>query len=155
MNAEPTPVPDELRALSRLDRIDHEDAFLVAGTPAGRPPIEWAREVLAAAPPRTREALLAGWDSLGLRLDLADPEAILGWPVRRADEEVAILAADSPLGLAAELIFHADARSLRCVTLVSIRGDEAEAAWAAIEPNHLAIVPRLLEAAARRSSSAG
>ncbi len=152
---EQIPVPGQLRRLSELDRIDYEDAFLVAPAEPRRSPEAWAREVLASAPAEMRRALLAGWSSLGLRLDPEDERRVLGWQPRRSDREAAVLASDSPLGIAAELVFQLREGELLFATFVRLEGEEARAAWSRVEPVHPAVVRKLLERAAAGPVASG
>ena len=142
-------VPASLRELAELATIDYEDAFLVEPWPVPVPAAEAARAVLADAPAELRAALLAGWSSLGLRLGAGVGPQILGWRLRRAEAGVAVLAADSPLGIEAELAFARDGEVLLYATLVRLDSEGARAAWAEVEPFHPPMVRRLLERAAR------
>jgi hypothetical protein len=149
VRVEPIAVPASLRELTELAAIDYEDAFLVEPGPApGEAAAEAARAVLAGAPAELRAALLGGWSSLGLRLGAGVGAQILGWRLRRAEEEVAVLAADSPLGIEAELVFAHDRDALLYATLVRLEGEAARAAWAQVEPFHPPMVRGLLERAA-------
>ena len=146
---EPIEVPAEVRALTEIGPISYEDGFLVEPAPeAWRPAELAARAVLGEAPARLRAALLEGWSQLGLRLGAGVGRQILGWRLRRSDEEVAILASDSPLGIDAELAFARQQDVFVYATFVRLDGEEAEAAWAEIEPVHPPMVQRLLERAA-------
>jgi len=151
MSVEQIEVPESARELTGLARIDYADAFRATPAPAaGRPPLEAARAVLAEAPANVRRALLAGWSLLGLRLDEGEGDGVrvLGWGLRWADDEVAVLASWSPLGIEAELIFEQTPGALLYATFVQLEGEEARAAWAGIEPVHPPMVQRLLERAA-------
>jgi hypothetical protein len=82
-------VPASTRELTEVEPIDYEDAFLVDPAPAAWRPAEAAAQaVLGDAPAKLREALLAGWSSLGLRLGADGGRQVLGWRLRRADPEV-------------------------------------------------------------------
>jgi hypothetical protein len=149
MSVEQIEVPASARELSGLARIDYADAFRAEPAPAaGRPPLEAARAVLADAPAKVRRTLLEGWSSLELRLGDGAGMQVLGWSLRWADDEVAVLAAESPLGIEAELIFEQTPGALVYATFVQLDGEGARAAWAGIEPVHPPIVQRLLERAA-------
>ncbi|HEY2715916.1 MAG TPA: hypothetical protein VGI73_06820 [Solirubrobacterales bacterium] len=148
MSVEQIEVPESARELTGLERIDYADAFRAAPAPAtGRPPLEAARAVLAGAPANVRRALLAGWSLLGLRLGEGNGVRVLGWGLRWADDEVAVLAAESPLGIEAELVFEQTPGALLCATFVQLESEEARAAWAGIEPVHPPMVQSLLERA--------
>jgi hypothetical protein len=141
-------VPVSARGLTELEAADYEDAFLVEPAP-GRSAVEAAVAVIGDAPADLRQALLEGWSSLGLRLGAGVGRQVLGWRLRRGDEEVAVLAADSPLGIEAELVFARQGETLIYATFVRLEGERARAAWAEVEPFHPRMVRRLLERAAR------
>lgn len=142
-------VPASLRELAWLAAIDYEDAFRAAPQPApGEPAAVAARAVLAHAPAELRAVLLAGWSSLGLRLGAGVGRQVLGWRLRRDEDQVAVLAADSPLGIEAELVFAREGDALLYATLVRLEGERARAAWAQVERFHPPMVRRLLERAA-------
>jgi hypothetical protein len=142
-------VPAAVRELTAIEPIAYEDCFAVEPAPAAWRPAELAaRAVLDEAPVKLRAALLQGWSSLGLRLDPESPDRILGWHLRRSNEDVAIVAADSPLGIAAELVFTRQGEEMIYATFVRLDGADARAAWAQIEPVHPPMVKRLLEGAA-------
>ena len=142
-------VPAAVRSLTAIAPIAYEDAFRVAPAPAAwRPPEAAARAMLGATPPRLRAALLAGWSGLGLRLDAGSGREVLGWRLRRSDQEVAVLAADSPRGVAAELVFSPCEEALIYATFVRLETASAREAWAEIERFHQPMVRRLLERAA-------
>lgn len=142
-------VPAVVRGLTEIEPIGYEDAFRVTPAPeAWRPAEAAARAMLGEAPPKLRAALLAGWSGLGLRLEGSAGREILGWRLRRSDEEVAVFAADSPLGIAAELVFSRREDTLIYATLVHLGSGSARDAWAEIEPFHQPMVRRLLERAA-------
>jgi hypothetical protein len=149
MTIEQIGVPASARELTEVEPIDYEDAFLVDPAPAAWRPAEAAAQaVLGDAPAKLREALLAGWSSLGLRLGPDGGRQVLGWQLRRADPEVAVLAADSPLGIEAELVFARQGHALLYATFVRLDGESARAAWSQVEPVHPPMVRRLLERAA-------
>lgn len=148
VEVEQVAVAAQLRELTELRRVDYQDAFLVDPAEPERSPENWARAVIGDAPTGLRRALLTGWDSLGLRLGAGVGPQVLGWRLRRADEEAAVLAADSPLGIAAELVFRPLPGALLFATFVTLEGDEARAAWEEIETVHPSMVRRLLEGAA-------
>jgi hypothetical protein len=69
-------LPPAARALSTLSRIDYQDAFFVdTGPDLDRTGEQWARAVLADAPPIVRRKLLRGWHWLGLKLGSPGPAA--------------------------------------------------------------------------------
>lgn len=149
------PLPADARALSTLSRIDYEDAFLVETGPAeGQTGQEWARLILEGAPITTQAALVAGWSALGLRLgSLQSDQCVLGWELRHSGPEYALLAADSHIGMPAELLFRPQPDTLLFATFVQHQNPAARAIWAPVVPRHHQIVRGLLARAGSYSSS--
>ena len=140
------------RRLTRLARVDYSDAFLL-WTPRAheRTGEGWARAMLEDAPVATRRALRAGWSTLGIALgSTADPERVLGWPVRRSSSDHALLAADSLVGMEAELLFKREEGGMLFATILKFNNPAARAVWAATTLQHRRVVRRLLEQAGRR-----
>lgn len=143
-------VPPQLRAAAALGRTDYEDAFLLRlEEPPEWTASQWAEAVLERAPSRLREIVVAGWKAI--RLDLASDEAILGWRIRSADPELTVLAAESPLGISARLVFERRREGLLYGTFVRLEGESGARAWARIAPAHPPIVGELLALAATRT----
>jgi hypothetical protein len=147
-----TPLPQSTRALSQLPRVDYADAFRLSTRRAEEHTGEgWARAMLEDAPATTRQALRDGWRALGLRLGAPeDPTRVLGWPVRESTPDHAVLAADSRLGLRAELVFLREPGALRFSTLITMRNPLARVVWAAIARKHRRVVRHLLVQVERR-----
>jgi hypothetical protein len=145
-------LPPDARRLSTLSRVDYEDAFIVDA--AGRRTAEqWARAVFNDAPLAVRTRLVSGWTGLGL--NLARPSSsprILGWRVQHSSPGVMLLAADSILGLQAELLFRTEPCGLLFATLIQQNNATARALWVRITPTHQKVVRSLLEDAARRDA---
>jgi hypothetical protein len=140
-------VPPEARALSTLEQIDYEDAFLVEAPACARTAEEWARAILEDAPASVRRALVSGWSSIGLKLDRSGP-SVLGWPIRVNTPDVVLLGADSRIGMPGQLLFKREQRGLLFATFVQHGNHAARALWAGVEPVHVPIVRRVLEQAA-------
>jgi|SRR5947209_273857 len=147
------PVQPSSRALSSLGRIDYEDAFVI-GMPPGQavPATDWAKAALEGATSRLGRELWSALATIGV-LPRAQParseRVIVGWAVRRATPEVAVLAADAPLGLCAELLFETRQRIIRWSTFVQLDTAPARAAWAVLAPVHRRVVTYLLERVVR------
>jgi hypothetical protein len=142
-------LPPEARAVATLERPGYTDAFVVDVAP--RSAEAWGRAVLEDAPGRTRAALLAGWTSLGLAIDLRLPaDHVLGWPVRRNEPDVLLLGAGSRVGMPAQLLFLRRPEGFLFATLVRPENPVARRMWAAIERTHVRTVRDLLEGAGRR-----
>ena len=142
------PLPDDARTHSTLPRIDYEDAFAVTAG-ADQSAAQWARAMIEDAPLRVRRRLWLGWIALGLRLGPPwSSDRVLGWKVKRSDPDVVLLAADSWLGLRAELLFRSEPDGLLFATLLQQTNPAARTLWAAITPHHVRVVRSLLTHAA-------
>lgn len=151
----PIPLPSDVRALSTLARVDYVDACRAeAPRVQERTAEQWARGMLEEAPPETRRALRWVWASLGLRLgSSADERLILGWEVRRSTPDVALLAADSLLGLQGEVLLKRHSDSLLFATFIHLQNPVARAVWARVAPGHRQTVRNLLEEAVARADA--
>jgi hypothetical protein len=146
-------LPPDARELSTLARVDYEDAFVVDA--GGRRPTaeQWVRAVFDDAPLAVRARLVSGWMGLGLKLGgPSSARRVLGWDVRQSSSSVVLLAADSVVGLQAELLFRAEPRGLLFATLVQQNNSAARAVWVRITPTHQKVVRSLLEDAACREA---
>jgi hypothetical protein len=145
-------VPPDVRALSTLDHIDYEDAFLVDtdGVPE-RTAEQWARAVLEGAPLEMRGKRLSGWSALGLKLDhCGSGPSVLGWPIHESNRDFVLLAADSRIGMPGQLLFKREPHALLFATFVQQDNRVARALWSRTEPAHVPIVRQILEHARRR-----
>jgi len=145
-------LPADARALSTLSRVDYEDAFIVDAD-GGRTAEQWARAVFNDAPLAVRARLVSGWMGLGLKL--AGPWSaghVLGWKVKQTSPSVLLVAADSTLGLQAELLFRTQPRGLLFATLVQQNNPAARAVWVRMTSTHQTAVHSLLDHAARREA---
>jgi hypothetical protein len=145
-------LPADARALSTLSRIDYEDAFIV-DVPSERTAEQWTRAVFNDAPLAVRARLVSGWTGLGLKLGQPwSARRVLGWEVQHSSPSVVLLAAESVLGLQAELLFRTEPRGLLFATLVQQNNPAARAVWARITSMHQKVVRSLLDHAARREA---
>lgn len=146
-------LPADARALCTLSRVDYDDAFIVdAGDE--RTAQQWVRAVFNDAPLAVRARLVSGWTGLGLKLgDPWSARRVLGWRVQRSSPSVVILAAQSILGLQAELLFRTEPRGLLFATLVQQNNATARAVWARVTATHQTVVRSLLDDAARREAA--
>ena len=137
----------KLRSLGTLPRVDYADAFAVDGVLAqSRSPEEWARAVFEGLPASRRRALRTGWTSLGLKLGpVVSDRTVEGWELRRSDPDVAILGADSRIGMPAELFVERGEDCVLFGTLVQQRNWVARRLWAAITAFHQRVVKLVLE----------
>jgi hypothetical protein len=138
-------LPPAARALSTLAHIDYEDAFLIETDRAkDKTAEEWARTILEDAPAKVRAMLLSGWSAIGLKLRRGD-RCVLGWEIRASTPDFVLLAADSRLGMPAQLLLKREPGALLFATLVQHDNHAARAIWAGTEPVHVPIVRRVLE----------
>jgi hypothetical protein len=146
-------LPADARALSTLSRVDYEDAFIVdAG--AERTAEQWARAVFNDAPLAVRARLVSGWIGLGLKLGGPwSARRVLGWKVVQVSPSVMLLAANSWLGLDAELLFRSQPGGLLFATLIRQNNPAARAVWSRMTSTHQGVVHSLLEHAARREAT--
>jgi hypothetical protein len=145
-------LPADARALSTLSRVDYEDAFIV-DVPGERTAEQWTRAVFNDAPLAVRARLVSGWMGLGLKLrEPWSARNVLGWRVQQSSPSVVLLAADSLLGLQAELLFRTEPRGVLFATLIQQNNPAARAVWVRITATHQEVVRSLLEHAARREA---
>ncbi len=144
-------LPADARALSTLARVDYEDAFIVEAG-GERTAEQWTREVFDHAPLAVRARLVSGWVGLGLKLDAPwSADHVLGWSVQQRSPGVVLLAAESVLGLHAELLFRSEPGGLLFATLVQQDNPAARAVWVRITSTHQQVVRSLLDHAVRRA----
>ncbi len=140
------PLPPAVAAETALGRVDYADAFrLSTDRAADRSAEDWARAMIEGAPATMRQSLRRGWWALGLRLgSTRDADRVLGWRVRRSDPDHAALAAESVLGLRAELLFDRTRDGLVFATVLTLRNPAARAIWSVVTPQHQRVVRHLL-----------
>ncbi len=144
-------LPADARALSTLARIDYEDAFIVEAG-GERTAEQWTRTVFNDAPLAVRARLVSGWMGLGLKLGApGSADRVLGWRVQQSSPSVVLLAAESLLGLHAELLFRSEPGGLLFATIVQQDNLAARAVWVRITSTHQQVVRSLLDHAARRA----
>ncbi len=139
-------VPATARAHCTLARIDHDDAFLLeTGAARDQTAEQWARAILEEAPSAQRQALRRGWLAIGVELGPARADGfVLGWEVRRCAPDFVLLGAKSRIGMPAELLVKREPGAVLLGTFVQQDNPLARALWAAIEPLHRRVVPRVL-----------
>lgn len=145
-------LPDEALSFSDLPRVDYTDSFLIdPGLAPERSPLDWMRAVLEGAPSSFRDRAPRMWLALGLKHGPAtgSPDHVLGWPIRGADDEHALLGAESRLGMPAELLVFRHEGELVFATLVRLGNPVMRGIWSVITPYHRDTVKRLLRRAAR------
>jgi hypothetical protein len=140
------PLPASARELTALTRVDYTDAFVLSTPPSEeRTGEEWARAMLEDAPAATRRTLRRGWFALGIPLGSAeDRRRVLGWRVRATPPDHAVLAADSLLGMEAEVLFKPQEGGLLVATILKLNNPLARAVWTLFSPQHRRVVRHLL-----------
>lgn len=146
------PLPIAAREHVMLSEADYTDAFLVrVGSPRARTAEQWARLVVEEAPLAVRLALVAGWRNIGLKINPSSPPStVCGWELRYNSADVAVLGADSHIGMPAELLFKREPTALLFATFVAHWSPVARITWSATEATHQLVVQQLLEQAAWR-----
>jgi hypothetical protein len=141
--------PRAARALITLPRVDYSDATVATVSRArDRTGEQWARVILEDAPAVLKRTCQAAWAALGLELAWTrSGRRVLGWPVRSSSPDHVLLAAESRLGLSAEVLIQRRQRTLLLATFLQQKNPLARAVWAGIAPGHRQMVRRLLEQA--------
>jgi hypothetical protein len=144
------PVSSRTQGLDTLVDPDFEVSFDLAGAAPGRTGEEWARAIFEDPPAPVRAFLTVGWRyGLFLRLGSAsDPTKVRGWPVVTSAPAVTILAADSPL-IEAHNMVEVLGDGIVFTTRVRYRNPAGRALWAVAGRIHVWTLPRLLRRAAR------
>jgi hypothetical protein len=126
-----------------LSRVDYGDAFVVEiGRAQDRTAEQWARTIFDDAPMRARRPLRWSWLAQGLKLGSARSERlVLGWELRRSTPDLALLGADSRIGMPAEILFMRQQDSLLVAVFVQQDNRIARAVWAAVRPLHRRFSP--------------
>lgn len=140
--------------LSTLSRVDYADAYLLEPDPIPeRTAEQWARAILEDAPAATRRTLRRAWFALGVRLgSTADDRLVLGWEVRRATQDVALLAATSLIGIDAEVLCKREQNALLVASFMQLKNPVARVVWAIVAPRHRRVLRHLIRQADRRAA---
>jgi hypothetical protein len=144
-------LPTDVGRVCTLSRVDYSDTFVVEATShADRSPLQWARVILEDAPLSFRASAPLVWLALGLKHGSpVAPRFVLGWEIRRDKPTVALLGADSRIGMPAELLVRREGSLLLFATLIEHRNPAVRALWAAMTPMHQRVVRQRLEEAGR------
>jgi hypothetical protein len=145
-------LPEDAERVCTLSRIDYSDAFVVeVNSHADRTPLEWARVILEGAPLSFRASAPLVWLALGLKHGSpVSPRFVLGWEIRRDKPTIALLGADSRIGMPAELLVRRQGSRLLFATLIEHQNPAVRAVWAAMTPIHQRVLRQRLEEAGRR-----
>jgi hypothetical protein len=141
--------------LDTLVDPEYKVSFELTGAAGGRTAEQWARAIFEDPPPVMRWFLTAGWRyGLWLRLrPTSEPQAVRGWPVVTSTPTLAILAAESPL-LDAHNIVEIVEERIVFSTLVRYRSPLGRAIWAVAGRIHVLTLAPLLRRAAASERSA-
>jgi hypothetical protein len=144
--------PAEVRSLANLRRVDYTDAFSVTavGT-SGWSGERWARFVLEEAAGATRCRLIDAWLALGLRIDPARHDRVLGWRARSGSDEHLVMSASSWTGMRGEIAFARVGGHWWLATFVELGNRRSRSLWSAVESGHRETVTFLLRDAATRA----
>jgi hypothetical protein len=149
-------IPDAVKQLDLLDRIDYQDAFAVA-TAQPRTPEALMRDVFEGAP----AWFLHAWSSilgkaiLGLRHGLdqrPSPDRVVGWNVVQVAGDVFVIGLDTPRGLDARLFALTSPTQEIVGTYIGLNSDYVRRLWPAIRAGHRFFLPYLLRRSAGRAA---
>ena len=98
--------------------------------------------------------LRRGWCALGVRLGSPDDERrVLGWEVRRTSPDHAVLAADSRMGMEAEVVIERRPGAVLFATIIKLNSPLARIVWTLFSPQHRRVVRHLLAESGRRTAA--
>ena len=80
-----------------------------------------------------------------------DRRRVLGWELRRTSPDDALLAASSPLGIDAQVLFRRQPRALLVATVIKLNNPAIRAFWTAFSPHHRRVVRHLLNECGKRA----
>ncbi|GAA2786581.1 hypothetical protein [Saccharopolyspora taberi] len=146
-------VPQDMRTLSALSRIDYENAIRVEFDGAGdRTAQQWFRAILEGAPAELREALVSGWSSvLGLRLGPLDSDRhVLGWPIRHSTPDEVVLSTSSDDGLHGELVVQRTPDAVLTGSFIRLDTAAVRRKWNEVLYQHTPAMCQLLDGAVSR-----
>jgi hypothetical protein len=140
-------VPDTVRALLSLPRVDYADRYVLA-TAANAAPERWARTMFGDVPTLAERFIWRG--VLGLRLHRGpSPEVVGGWRIGGRGADWIRLEAESWFLQANMLVQTGDGQVSWTTALRYVR-PLADVVWPPASALHRRLVPRVLSAAARR-----
>ena len=154
MTRTPTPhgqvtrdVPDAVRALSSLTRIDYADRCTL-GTEVVATPEQWARAMFGAVPSAAEQLIWRG--VLGLRLSRGrSPVTVGGWRIGGGGSDWIRLETASR-SLTAEMLVQTGDGAVAWTTCLRFDRLPGRAVWAPASAVHRRLVPGVLRAAATR-----
>ena len=140
-------VPEDVRTLGSLPRIDYADRFALS-TDAAATPEQWARAMFGDAPGVAEWFIWRG--VLGLRLRRGrSPATVAGWRIGgRGEDWIRLETASSSLG--ANLIVQTAEGRVSLTTCLDQGRRRDELVWRRLSAVHRRLVPRVLRDAERR-----
>jgi hypothetical protein len=146
-------VPDTIRVLSALERIDYVDLFTATAPDAkDRSPEQWARAAMEGASAAGR--FIAWQVILGLRLERRpSPDHVAGWKIAdRGDGWIRFEA--SSWFLTARIVCRVEDGHVSVATFLRYDRPVAALVWPALSGFHRRAMPGLLRHAVRRLNAA-
>ena len=142
-------IPDVIRSLSGLERLDYVDLFTV--TTRGAPdasPEQWARTAIEDVAGRGGQRIWRG--VLGLRLgSRSSPDRVGGWKIADRGEDWIRLEASSWF-MTAHLVIRLDDGHLSAGTCIRYDHPIAPLIWVPVSAVHRRLMPGLLSGTVRR-----
>jgi hypothetical protein len=142
-------VPETIRALGSLAKLDYVDLFVATTSEAtDASPEQWARAAMERASPAGR---FIAWRLLcGLHLEpRRSPEYVAGWKIAdRGDNWIRVEASSS--FMSARMVFLIDERRASFATFVRYDRPIGALIWGCVSVIHRAIAPDFLRAAVKR-----
>jgi hypothetical protein len=144
-------VPDSVRALSSLSRIDYADRFSLR-TEVTTTPEQWARAMFGDVPSPAEQLIWRG--VLGFRLSQGpSPTTVGGWRIGgRGTDWIRLETASWSLG--ADMLVQAGGGAVAWTTCLRFDRLLGRAVWAPASAVHRRLVPGVLRAAAARLGAA-
>jgi hypothetical protein len=142
-------VPEDVAGLAGLATADYQEAFEFASD-SGLRPEQWARLILEGASRRERLSMLGTWVALGV--GLAPPGSagqVLGWRIRRSDQEAVVLGVRALVGLTARIVIRVDGGQVVHAMVVRYDRRLGGRLWALAAPKHRSFLAGLLQRAAQ------
>lgn len=138
-------VPEPVRSLHRLDRVDYVDLFVLYTAEATKWSAEqWARAVLEEGRAARRFAFVPWRVLLGLRLGPSRaPSYVHGWTIAESDDDRIRLEATSPL-VRCNAVAHVADTHVSVALFVCYAHPFARLWWSLLSPVHRRAMPVIL-----------
>jgi hypothetical protein len=137
------PVASGLIELAGLDHVDYSDAFETR-TPVRQTPEQWGRLTVDCVQPALPRLIRAVHTTLGFRLAPGDaPGQVLGWTIRRSDDDVFVLATGGGIGTA-RIVMETPPGRVVFSTLIRFDSRASRPVWIGVKPLHRRVARYLL-----------